>query len=482
SGALLPAAVAILDPGKNRTGEGVGLVVLHNTAGAVLGSLCAGFLLVPSLGLLESFRLLATLNLLLVAALAVQYRNVLLPSRALPALFLFSPLLLLIPAQWNDHLINSGVYCYAPKYAKMGGIDTVLGQEKILEVIEGSECTVAVHEDEKGQHRFFTVNGKTDGGTGSDMATQILIGQLPLLLHPQPDDTLVIGLGTGITLNSMSDHPTKTITCVEISPEVVQAEPYFSYANGYALKDPKIELIVNDGRNLLLTSPNLYDVIISEPSNPWQTGNSNLFTDDFYKLAASRLKEDGIFCQWIGLYDITLENLKISCNTFLNTFPKVLAFQAGSDLILVGANHPLNFDFQKLQQRFANPAIDSIMDTIDVDTPGELIASRFLFTEEALQSFIMETDILNTDDQPVLEFSARYNLGEKVLGEYAQQNMKALMTARSGKVFLPIVNFGSSKDQVASALRQIGHGYSRIGRKVDAATFMRKANEVMAGI
>ncbi len=477
SGALLPAAVAIIDPGKAHTGEGVGLVVLHNTIGAVLGSLLAGIVLIPTLGLLNSFRGLAIGNLLLVLVLTLYYRKNISGYR-IPVLLIAAVVIILLPASWNMELINSGVYCYAPKYAKMGGLDKVLGQERILEVIEGRDATVAVHESLDGYFRFFSVNGKTDGGTGSDMATQILIGQIPLLLHPKPEDVLVVGLGTGITLNAMSDHPTKSITCVEISPEVAKAEAYFSEYNENVLKDPKVDLVINDGRNLLLTSSKKYDVIVSEPSNPWQAGNSNLFTDDFYQLAASRLKERGIFCQWIGLYDITLENLKIASRTFLKTFPKVLVFQAGSDMILVGSKDPVVFDYTQLQQRFKNSDISSLLATLNIDTPGDLIASRYLFAEETLKNFCKDTNFLNTDDRPILEFSARYNLGEKTLGEFAKTNSMMLMKARKGKVYLPIENFGGNAIEVATSLREIGEGYARIGRESDAATFMRRAAEV----
>ncbi len=481
SGALLPAAVAIIDPGKSRTGEGVGLVVLHNTLGAVLGSLVAGFFLVPVVGLLGSFHLLAILNLSLAVMLAVSYRiRARKPvGRLLPALLIFGLVVALLPSSWNQQLMNSGVYCYAPKYEKMGGITKVLQDEKILEVIEGRDTTVAILESTDGAFRFFTVNGKTDGGTGRDMATQVLVGHLPLLLHPAPSEVLVIGLGTGITLRGMSAHPTSRIDCVEISPEVVRAEKYFREANGQALKDPKVSLLVNDGRNLLLTRPDRYDVIVSEPSNPWQSGNANLFTDDFYQLAAKRLKEGGIFCQWIGLYDITLDNLKIACRTFLKTFPRVLVFQAGSDLIMVGARQPLEFDYQQLRQRFAVSGIRQIMEGINLDSPGDLIASRYLFSEIALMDFCEDAECLNTDDRPILEFSARYNLGQKTLGEYAEQNSRALMMAHNGRLFLPVKNFGQSKAEVSAALLEIGQGYARIGRKVDAATFMRKAAEIL---
>nr|NIQ97218.1 methyltransferase domain-containing protein [Desulfuromonadales bacterium] len=251
----------------------------------------------------------------------------------------------ILPRPWDQKLMNSGVYVYAPKYAAQGGLQRVLADEKIIDVIEGIDATVAIHESPDGKVRFFTVNGKTDGGTGEDMTTQVLVGHAPMLLHPAPRDVLVIGLGTGITLKGLPDHADCRIDCVEISPEVVKAAEYFSDANGRALEDPDIRLTVEDGRNLLLTSTNTYDVIISEPSNPWQTGNANLFTDEFYRLAASRLNAGGVFGQWIGLYDITPGNLRIAVRTFLESFPHALAFRTGADLILVGSREELKFDY-----------------------------------------------------------------------------------------------------------------------------------------
>ena len=463
SGALLPAAVAIIDPGKNHTGQGVGLVVLHNTLGAVLGSLFAGFVMIPTLGLLDSFRFLAVCNLVLVIVLTLWYRDKAAPNWLVPALCSCAVILALLPVGWNMELVNSGVYCYAPKYAKMGGLDKVLQAEKLIEVIEGSDCTVAVHESLNTQIRFFSVNGKTDGGTGSDMDTQILIGQLPLLLHPQPDDVLVVGLGTGITLNAMGDHPTKKITCVEISPEVVRAERYFSDVNGYALRDPKVSLVVNDGRNQLFTRPDSYDVIVSQPSNPWQTGNANLFTDDFYKLAAKRLKEGGVFCQWIGLYDITPENLKIATRTFLNTFPRVLVFRSQANLILVGSQDSLSIDYQLMLERFEDPAIRQLFEVVQLDTPAKLIASQYLFTEQTLAEFAGE-GILNSDDRPILEFSAHHNLGGKTLGELKEKNLKALYNSKGSRLVLPIRNFGDDPLVAATNLREIGQSFAELGQ------------------
>ena len=147
-------------------------------------------------------------------------------------------------------------------------------------------------------------------------------------------------------------------------------------------------------------------------------------------------------------------------------------------MILVGANHPVAFDYVQLQQRFKNPEIRNLLVPLNIETPGDLIASRYLFAEETLMAFSQGASTLNSDDRPILEFSARYNLGEKTLGEYAKKNEKALMNARQGKVYLPVQNFGHNPEEVSIALRQIGEGYARIGRRMDAETFMRKAAEV----
>lgn len=480
SGSLLPAAIAIIDPGKTRTGEGVGLVVLYNTGGAVLGSLVAGFVLIPNLGSQLSFQLLAALNIFLGAALWACF----IPHFAKR---LFHPvtvacilglLLAFLPSQWDQTLMNSGVYVYAPKYTQGGGIRKVLEAERILEVIEGIDTTVAIHESNDGLYRFFTVNGKTDGGNGRDMSTQILIGQLPMLMHTAPRDVLVIGLGTGITLRGMSSHPTSNITCVEISPEVVEASDYFREANKNALDDPKISLVVQDGRNLLLTQKDQYDVIVSEPSNPWQSGNANLFTKEFYQLAASRLKKGGLFAQWIGIYDITPENLRIAVNTLLQTFPQVLAFRTGSDLIIVGARHELQFDYLGLQQRMARPGVRETLNAVGIDSPGDLIANHYLSSINMLREFSLGAKE-NTDDMPILEYSARYNLGAKIIGGFQMENMAALLNVRN-RIVLPLTNMGLDRQGISRSLRELSDGYVKAGRTAEAQQFMRKAEEVEA--
>lgn len=476
SGALLPAAVAILNPGTERTGEGVGLVVLYNTIGAMLGSIVAGFILIPWLGVENAFRLLATLNILLGAGYFLRHHV----ETRLSLTYLLLPLIGLslaaAPFDWSQKLLNSGVYCYAPMFANYGGIDQLLQQERIIEVIEGVETTVAIKEtDIPEKTRYFSVNGKTDGGTGRDIQTQIMVGQLPLLLHSRPEKALVIGLGTGITLGGVIEHALKQIDCAEISPEVVRASGYFINENRNALADPRVTLHIEDGRNLLLVGREKYDVIISQPSNPWQTGNANLFTAEYYRLAAAQLEEDGIFSQWIGLYDITPDNLRIACNTFLNVFPYTLTFKVGADLIMVGASHPLAFDYRNLAKRISTPQVSDMLTAIGIKKPGDLIARHYFLSDASLRAFAGKSPI-NTDVRPILEYSFRYNLGDKMFGRLKTENLAAMSLVAENQI-VPLANLGNSKAETVTALRELETSYSAAGKNRESRFFMEKIKE-----
>lgn len=475
SGCLLPAAVAILNPGKSHTGEGVGLVVLHNTTGAVLGSLIAGFVLIPSLGILGSFRLLAIANLLLGVALFYHYRLKTRFAFSVPALTVTGIVIALFTTSWDMKLLNSGVYCYAPKFTQAGGIDTALAGESILAVYEGAETTVAVKENADRSVRYFAVNGKTDGGNGHDMSTQVLVGILPMLLHPAPQDVLVIGYGSGITVGGVKEFPAARIDCAEISPEVVKAAAYFDADNRQALQDKKVSLFIEDGRNLLLTRNDRYDVIISEPSNPWQAGNANLFTNDFYKMAARRLKADGIFCQWLGLYDITPENLRIACNTLLQNFPNVLVFKAGADLIMVASNHHVDIDYAVIARHLRQPGVTASLARIDIHDISDLVARYYFATDTTLRTFA-DNAAINSDDHNILEYSAHNNLGGKMFGQMQMANTMALTQAMSSE-HLPLTNLGTSRGEVREVLLGLGKAYFRAGSKEKAAFFMKKAAE-----
>jgi len=477
AGALFPSAVAIMSPNRSRTGEGVGIVVFFNTMGALVGSLTACFVLIPLLGLLQSFRLIGALSIVFSLVLLFHYRLRIPSWKPLGTVFSLSLLLLLIPASWDQLLMNSGIYRYAHIYTDGGGLRKVLSHERIIDVIEGTDTTVAVHESLDGKQRFFTVNGKTDGSTMVDMDTQLLVSHIPMILHPDPEKVLVIGLGTGVSLKGLVHYGSETIDCVEISREVFRAYDYFADYSGYPLADPKINLFIEDGRNHLLTIEDRYDVIVSEPSNPWQAGNANLFTDDFYKIASDKLTDNGLFCQWVGIYDITPENLRTVVKTFLNTFPNTLAFSADTDLILLGAKSPLSFDYLGMKQKFDSPGIRKTLSEIGVTSPGDLLAKHYMSTDKALQLFAGDAE-LNTDDNSILEFSARDLIASRNFGINQMKNLNALLSSIDRAV-IPLKNLGYTAADVAEALRELGDGYERDGKTDQARQFAAKAREIL---
>ena len=206
---------------------------------------------------------------------------------------------------------------------------------------EGAAGTVSVRR--LAGARALAIDGKVDASNGGDMLTQRLLGLLPTLMHPDPQDALVIGLGSGVTADAvLASGEVRRLDIVEISPEVVEASAYFARENHDVLKKPGVRLVIGDGRSHLRLSAQQYDVIISEPSNPWMSGVAALFTREFFEAARARLRSRGIFCQWTHTYEIAEADLKSIVRTFASVFPNGTMWLAGEgDLLLIGSMAPI---------------------------------------------------------------------------------------------------------------------------------------------
>lgn len=238
-----------------------------------------------------------------------------------------------------------------------------------------------------------------------DMPTQVLLGQIPMLLSRNQEDVLVVGLGSGVTVGSVGRHPVRNITVAELEPAVVEASRHFSHVNYDILEDPRVRVMTYDARNYLLVTPDKYDVIISEPSNPWMAGVSNLFTREFFLLGSRRLKAGGVFCQWLQLYKISPDNLRSILGTFHQVFPHLLIFQVENyDLLILGSFDPLYINMEALQERISRTKVREDLNRIDIRSPEPLLVHFVLGTEEAPE-FIQNAPF-NTDDNALLEFSA----------------------------------------------------------------------------
>ena len=147
-------------------------------------------------------------------------------------------------------------------------------------------------------------------------------------------------------MGAMLQSAVKSVTCVELEPRTIEASRYFEHVNHRPLEDARAKLIIDDARTFLRVTPNRYDMIVSEPSHPWVPGVANLFTQEFFELGRERLNDEGIFVQWVQIYQLSTESLRSVLATYQKVFPHVLVFRVnrGKDLLLVGSNRPLNLD------------------------------------------------------------------------------------------------------------------------------------------
>ena len=409
-GGTFPCAAQIVARGAHRVGYDVGTVYSVNTAGAIGGTIVAGFLLVPLLGLPTTIKIAIGLNLSLAIVLSlVSERGWAKSAIAALSLAAFFPLLAF--QQWDPRVMSSGVSIYAQNFVP--SLDRVTFREtvapwEIMFYKDGISSTVSIHRS--GRNVTLRVNGKADAGNGGDMHTQLMSGHIPLLLHPEAKKVLVIGLGSGVTVGAVAQHPVTEIDAIEIEPAVVEASKFFVVENRGVLKDPRVRLTIADGRNFILSTDKTYDVIISEPSNPWVGGIGNLFSREFYEIVAGRLAPDGIICQWIQGYNLFPQDLKMVIKTLRTVFPHTTIWNTSrGDYLLIGSRLPLSLDYPRLEHRYKTlPTLREDMARVELRSPMSLLADFVLGEEDTAR--YADRAWLNTDDLPLLEFSAPNSL------------------------------------------------------------------------
>jgi len=424
-GATFPLALAAAGHGQS-VGRDAAHVYTANTLGAIGGALVSGFALVPSLGLRATFQWTSIGAALagagcLKAAMGGRrtrdgrgtkdgpgtrnhsLRTVLWPASA--AVATLAVILSLPP--WDRELLSSGAYKYAP-YIGSGDLATGLRAGTLEYYKEGAAATVSVRR--LTGTRALAIDGKVDASNGGDMLTQRLLGMLPVALHGHAQDICVIGLGSGVTIGSaLASGTVRHADVIEISPEVVEASHFFDRENGAALTHPSVRLIVGDGRSHLLLTPRKYDVIVSEPSNPWMSGVAALFTREFFEAARARLTPDGLLCQWAHTYDISRADLQSIVHTFASVFPQGTMWLVGeADLLLVGGiGRELTAQLDRLAAGANQGSAAEVLATIGIraaDAPFDLL-SLYAGGPKELERY-GQGALVQTDDRTALEYSA----------------------------------------------------------------------------
>jgi spermidine synthase len=323
----------------------VGRAYAANTVGSIVGSLAAGFWLVPWLG---SFRVVAAaagVNLLLAVATA--------PRRFIPlalnlicivaAIFVGTSSLL-----YNRALLSLSTVLYGTAYEGRLTLDEIAATSDLVFAKDGINDTVAVSRADN--YVALRINGKVDASTG-DERTQLVLGHLGAAFEPAPRRVLIIGFGSGMTVSAVARYPdVERIDCVEIEPAVINAAPYLASLSRNVLSDTRVHVIFDDARNYLLTTRDKYDLIISEPSNPWIAGVATLFTDEFYAAARRTLTPGGRFVQWLQAYSLAPDDLRMVAATLVPHFAEVTLWRAaGPDLLLFARSDQAKLSFSRLR-------------------------------------------------------------------------------------------------------------------------------------
>jgi spermidine synthase len=410
-GGIFPLTIRVVSTGLPRVGRDVGRAYAINTIGAIGGSFLGGFVVVPLLQLQPGLRLTAAINCALALILALVSQSRQRHKVTLVALALAIAAGYWALPQWNLYDLSVGPFRPSVAQDVIRGIDP--GADLVF-YRDGVSTTVTV---EKWSEKHFSLknNGKVDASTGDDMPTQITVGLLPLLLHPETPElapeVALIGLASGVTAGAILRYPVKRLDVVELEPAIAAASHFFDHVNHRPLEDERLELIADDGRNFLTASSRRYDVIINEPSNPWITGVSNLFTREYFHIARQRLRPRGIFCSWAQIYELSPRRIKSIYRAFADAFPHAYAFSASTlstDTLLIGSEQPLKLDIQRLRRAAAPREVQRELERADIERPDDLIALTLLGPGEIDAFGVGAT--ANTDDNALVEFAAPRDL------------------------------------------------------------------------
>ena len=413
-GGTFPVVSKIYTKRMEELGKDIGNVYSINNLGAVLGSFAAGFLFIPFIGVKNTIIAAASLNIFVAILIAIlsRERN----GKGKGMIFMSSLCVILLlgvamPGYGYDvKILNTALYQRAGMYASGEEFKKDLEDMHVLYYKEGLYGTVIVTESKSYGIRSLMLNGKPDASTTrEDMTTQLLLGYVPLILHEHPKNVLIIGLGGGFTLEAAENFDdVENIDVVEIDPLVVEAEKFFSAYNKNALDDERVNLIIADARNYLLTTDEKYDVIISEPSDPWISGAcSNLFTKEFFELSTKHLNEEGIFLQWVPIYDVSVSDFRTLLNTFSKVYDHSMLWTAtdGGDMLFAGSKSPIEMNCTRLGEYLSKKHVKDDLGSIGIQNAEDFLAKNFVMNEEETEGFT-EGALLNTDDKPIIEFSA----------------------------------------------------------------------------
>jgi len=414
---LVTLLVARADAGKRpeQIASSTGRAYAANTSGAVVAAIVTGFWLLPHIG---SFRVVAgtaAVSILLALFLAMHSSLRRVPASALTAAALAAiAYCIWSPYFYGRALASFGAVLYGNYHGSRLTVEELADMEDLVFLEDGMSATIAVARSD--DYVALKTNGKVDAST-VDTSTQLLLGDLGAIFHPHPRRVLIIGFGGGMTASAVARFPdVERIDCVEIEPAVLRAANYLRRLHRGVLSDPRLHVIVDDARNFIQTTREPYDLIISEPSNPWIAGVSSLYTDEFYGAVRKRLAPGGMFVQWVQAYGLEPADFRMILATLAPNFPDVSLWRSADRDFLVLARtdtSPLTFD--RARSLWSDIGLKQDFQSLRLTRP-ESWPAYFRLSDAVVRAFAADSPI-NTDDRTSLEYRAPRSLLNETLTE-----------------------------------------------------------------
>ena len=419
-GLSFPLLAELASERAGATGSEVGRAYFANTIGSIVGAVVTGFVLVHVVGSERTLVVGVVVNAAAAGALAWWMANgreggeTRRAVERLPYVLALAALAVTAATpSWSGRLLDRGAAIYGRASMDADVLGRYLrgyGSEQLF-FQEGWNSAVSVWRD--GNQTWLKVNGKVDASSVADMDTQVSLGLLPALGHPRPRRVFVVGFGSGATTRTIADVPGVTrIDVAEIERAVLRAAPDFRDVNRDVLSDPRVHVIADDARSALMLQDTAYDVIVSEPSNPWIAGVASLFTRDYFAVVNRRLAPGGIFCQWLQMYRVTPGAVAVVVANLRAVFPHVEIWYANaSDLIVLGSREPIRWSGARIAAALApgTRTADALRMWLQVTQPAQLLG-HFLLGDRGTAALARGAAFRHTDDRPALEFEAARSL------------------------------------------------------------------------
>jgi spermidine synthase len=429
-GSLFPAAIAAITRRKGAAApRALAVGYALNIAGLVVGALAGSFWLLPWLGIERLSDLLFLLLIATSAGLALSAEWVPQVAACVWAMGWIA-LHVLPPYDWN--VLTSGYFYNRTKIpdddkmreAGFLGLTTYADTLKTSPVIahhDDPHATISIHRLQTNTaYRLFRVNGKVDGNNREDLVTTRIVALLPLLARPDAESALTIGLGTGSTVvETLKSYPKmRTSKVVELSPSMIRyAREYFPDVSGPLWTDPRFEAINRDGRDFLEHSPDQFDLIISEPSNPWVDGVGSLFTTEYYKSVARRLTPTGVASLWFHTYGLDCDAVKSVLGAAGEAFETVYVFYVGKDIFMLAGGKGLKL--QAIPRELSQAEVDlfemgnALVSTGRRDRYTAFLQNNLFFERPALEQMTSFSE-RNHDDNQYLQYSSGRSFAQRV--------------------------------------------------------------------